>query len=310
MEEHIPVLLQQCIDGLNIRSDGLYIDGTLGRAGHSSEILKRIPAGHLFCFDIDQDALDRSRQRLNAIGDNYTLIRNNFSNMKEEMLSRGIEKVDGILLDIGVSSPQFDEAERGFSYRYEARLDMRMDRSQTLDAYQIVNEYSFSDLVRVLRDYGEEPFARNIARRIEQVRANAPIQTTTQLVEIIKSALPAKVLSKQGHPAKQTFQALRIEVNGELDSLSRALDEGLSLLNPKGRMAVISFHSLEDEIVKEKFRRASTPPKFDKRIPLKQTDIPEAEFELVNRKPITADEGEMELNHRSKSAKLRIIEKK
>ncbi|MBR0137149.1 MAG: 16S rRNA (cytosine(1402)-N(4))-methyltransferase RsmH, partial [Erysipelotrichaceae bacterium] len=244
------------------------------------------------------------------IADNYTLIRNNFSNMKEEMESAGIDKVNGILLDIGVSSPQFDDGERGFSYRYDARLDMRMDQSQELDAYQIVNQYSYQDLVRIIWKYGEEPYARNIARKIEASRASAPIETTGQLVEIIKSALPAKALKKQGHPAKQTFQALRIETNHELDSLSKALDDGLSLLASKGRMAVISFHSLEDEIVKEKFRKASSAPEYDKRIPIKASDIPPAEYELITRKPITADENEIQLNHRSKSAKLRIIERK
>ncbi|MBQ1827076.1 MAG: 16S rRNA (cytosine(1402)-N(4))-methyltransferase RsmH, partial [Erysipelotrichaceae bacterium] len=304
MSEHVPVLLRQCIEGLSIREDGIYIDGTLGRGGHSSEILKRIPKGHLYCFDIDRQALESSDERLRAIADNYTLIRNNFSNMKEEMASAGVDKVNGILLDIGVSSPQFDDAERGFSYRYDARLDMRMDQSQQLDAYSIVNQYSYQDLVRIIWKYGEEPYARNIARKIEASRASAPIETTGQLVEIIKSALPAKALKKQGHPAKQTFQALRIETNHELDSLSKALDDGLSLLAPKGRMAVISFHSLEDEIVKEKFRKAASAPQYDKRIPLKAAEIPQAEYELVTRKPLTADEEELQLNHRSKSAKL------
>lgn len=310
MMKHYPVMLAECIDGLNITPEGIYVDGTLGRAGHSSEILKRLTTGHLYCFDIDQSALDESEELLSSISSNFTLIKSNFANMKTELNKRGVERVDGILLDIGVSSPQFDDSERGFSYRYDGRLDMRMDREQSLDAYKIVNEYEFNDLVRIFRDYGEEPYAKNIARNIEKSRQIKPIETTFELVDIIKSSLPAKVLNKPGHPAKQVFQSIRIECNGELESLKNAIDEGLQLLNPKGRMAVITFHSLEDEIVKTKFKEASSQEKIDKHIPVRQQDIRQADYQLVNRKPITASETELMENHRSKSAKLRIIERR
>jgi len=308
--EHISVMLNECIDNLAIKEDGIYVDGTLGRGGHSSEILKRLTTGHLYCFDIDEQAIKESEDRLKAISDNFTIINANFAAMKEELENRGVDKVDGILLDIGVSSPQFDDPERGFSYRYDTRLDMRMDQNQSLDAYKIINEYPFNDLVRIFRNYGEEKFAKEIARGIEKSRMNAPIETTGQLVDIIKSVLPAKVLAKPGHPAKQTFQALRIEVNHELDNLTIATQKALSMLNSHGRLAIITFHSLEDEIVKRIFKEASSAPKIDKRIPIKAADIPEADYILVNRKIITATEDELETNRRSHSAKLRVIEKR
>ena len=226
--KHESVLLKESINHLNIKEDGIYVDGTLGRAGHSREILKRLTSGHLYCFDIDQQAIEKSDAILKEISDNYTIIKANFIYIKEKLNELGIEKVDGILLDIGVSSPQFDNPERGFSYRYDTRLDMRMDQSQSLDAYKIVNEYAFNDLVRILRKNGEEKFAKEIARAIEKQRLISPIETTGQLVEVIKSALPAKVLSKKGHPAKQSFQALRIEVNNELENLEIATKKRLN----------------------------------------------------------------------------------
>ncbi len=308
--EHKSVLLEESIENLNIKEDGIYVDGTLGRAGHSSEILKRLTTGHLYCFDIDKEAIEKSEEILKKISNNYTIIKANFVYIKEELNKLGIDKVDGILLDIGVSSPQFDEAERGFSYRHDARLDMRMDQSQSLDAYQIVNQYEFNDLVRILRNYGEEKFAKEIARAIEKQREISPIETTGQLVEIIKSALPNKVLSKKGHPAKQSFQALRIEVNNELENLKLATKKALEILNPKGRCAIITFHSLEDEIVKKIFKEASNPPIIDKRIPLKADEIPQSSYQLINKKVITASKEELKENRRAQSAKLRVIERR
>lgn len=309
--EHYSVLLKEAIEGLNIRPDGIYVDGTLGRGGHSSEILKRLTTGHLYSFDIDDEAFAYSEKRLSEISDSFTLIKANFADMKSELNQRNMTGVDGILLDIGVSSPQFDEDYRGFSYRYEdSRLDMRMDRNQSLDAYKVVNEYEYGDLVRIFYRYGEESYAKQIARKIETERAKAPIETTGQLVEIIRSALPRKVVNKHKHPAKKVFQAIRIEVNNELENLSEGLKNALDLLNPCGRLAVISFHSLEDQIIKSTFKNASQPPHIDKRIPLKQDEIREAEFTLITRKPITAGERELNENRRSHSAKLRIIEKR
>lgn len=308
--EHYSVMLKECIEGLNIKADGIYVDGTLGRAGHSKEILKRLSTGHLYSFDLDTQAIEESETILSQISNNFTLIHSNFIYMKEQLEKRGVEKVDGILLDLGVSSPQFDDPERGFSYRYNTRLDMRMNQQQELDAYKIVNEYSFNDLVRILSHYGEEKYAKNIARKIEKVRAISPIETTGQLVEIIKSALPAKELSKKGHPAKQTFQALRIEVNGELDNLKEVISTSLEMLKPSGRLVILTFHSLEDEIVKKMFKEASSIPQIDSRIPIKEKDLPQADYILVNKKVITACDEELIINHRSHSAKLRIIERR
>lgn len=308
--EHQSVMLNECIELLNIKPNGIYVDGTLGRAGHSSKILEKLEEGHLYCFDIDQQAIEQSKDKLSKISSNFTIIHDNFSNMKNALKKYDVEKVDGVLLDIGVSSPQFDDPERGFSYRYDTRLDMRMDESQKLDAYKIINEYEFNELVRVLRDYGQEKYAVSIARNIEKQRTIAPIETTGQLVEIIKKSKPAKELAKVGHPAKQTFQALRIEVNDELNNLSKACKDALELLNPKGRVAIITFHSLEDEIVKKVFKEASSSPKIDKHIPIKAQDIPLSEFVLVNKKVLTASEKELKTNHRAHSAKLRVIERR
>lgn len=303
--EHISVLLNESIEMLQIKEDGVYVDCTLGRGGHSSEILKRCPNGHLYAFDCDQNAIDESYDRLKAIGDNFTCIHSPFQNLKEELLKFGITGVDGIFMDLGVSSPQFDDGARGFSYRMDARLDMRMDQSQSLDAYEVVNTYDVEDLIRILRIYGEEPFAVKIAHKIV---ANRPIETTFQLVDVIKSALPAAVLRKKGHPAKQTFQAIRIEVNHELEQLEIVLRDGLKLLNPGGRMAVITFHSLEDRLVKDIFKEVAVAKKVNKRLP--QMGIENLEYQLVNRKPVLASSEELEFNNRAHSAKLRGVEKK
>lgn len=308
--EHQSVMLQQAVAYLQVKPEGIYVDGTLGRGGHSAAILSQLTTGHLYGFDLDETALSESEARLQQTGSNFTLIRSNFALMKEQLAERGVFGADGVLLDIGVSSPQFDDPERGFSYRYDAPLDMRMDRQQHLNARIIVNEYPFNDLVRILRRYGEEPFAVQIARGIEKYRSEKPIETTGELVDIIKDALPAKVKNKPGHPAKQTFQALRIEVNDELNNLRAGLKAAEELLNPGGRLVVISFHSLEDEIVKIEFRNASQPPFIDRRIPLKQQDIPLPEFELITRKAVVADADELEENHRAHSARLRVLEKR
>lgn len=307
--KHYSVLLKESIEMLNIQPDGIYIDGTLGRGGHSSEILKRLKGGHLFAFDRDATAIIESKQRLSEISDSFTCIHANFSSMKQMMNRYGIDKVDGILLDLGVSSPQFDEAQRGFSYRFDAPLDMRMDQEQALNAAEIVNTWSYEQLVTIFYRYGEEKFAKQIARAIERQRLIEPIETTLQLVDVIKSALPQKVLNKKGHPAKKVFQAIRIAVNDELGELKQALNDGLSLLKPNGRFCVISFHSLEDRMVKEAFVSASSVPNLDKRIPLLPDEIPTSDYRLVHKKPITAENTELDENNRSHSAKLRTIER-
>ena len=307
--KHNPVLLKECITGLAMKPNGIYVDGTLGRGSHSAAILKQIPDGHLCAFDRDQSAIVESQERLMAISDRFTLFHTNFAQMKTELVHLGIHQVDGILLDLGVSSPQFDEASRGFSYRFDAPLDMRMDQRQALTAHEIVNTWSYEDLCDILYRYGEERFAKLIVRRIMEVRANQPIETTAQLSELIKEALPQRIVHKKGHPAKKSFQALRIAVNDELHALSIVLQEGLQLLAPQGRFCIISFHSLEDRMVKEAFVKASTPPQMDKRIPILPQNLPQADYRLINKKPITAGADELAANHRSHSAKLRIIER-
>lgn len=307
--KHYSVLLEECIEGLDIKQDGIYVDGTLGRGGHSSEILKRIPRGHLYAFDRDQQAITETNQRFSQIAKNYTLIHANFSHMKQELAKYDVAEVDGLLLDLGVSSPQFDEAQRGFSYRFEAPLDMRMDQTQEFSAYELVNTWEYAQLVDIFYRYGEEKFAKQIARQIEKQRAIKPIETTLELVDVIKASLPAKILNKKGHPAKKVFQAIRIAVNDELGELKEVLEEGLSLLNVGGRFCVISFHSLEDRMVKEAFGKVSKMEKIDKRIPLLPQDMPEAPYRLVNKKVIVAKEEELVENNRSHSAKLRIIER-
>lgn len=308
MGEHIPVLLNETIDGLNVKSDGIYLDLTIGRGGHSSVILKKLTSGHLIGFDQDEEAIQESTVNLSKISDKFELVHSNFVRFRETLKNKNIEYVDGILMDLGVSSPQFDKAERGFSYREDAPLDMRMDRSQSLTAYDIVNTYSLEEITKILREYGDERFAFPIAKNIIKQRENSPIKTTFELVEIIKRSKPMKELKKAGHPAKQVFQALRIAVNDELNVLIAALHDALEVLRPHGgRLAVITFHSGEDKIVKSIFKDASISEgnRYDG-----PNDIQEKEYRLVNNKPIVATEEELELNHRSTSAKLRVIERK
>ena len=307
MEEHIPVLLNEVIAGLNIKPDGTYVDLTVGRGGHSSEILTRLPQGRLICVDQDEEAIVASTARLSKIRKNFTVIRANFSALDSILKEQGINQVDGILMDLGVSSPQFDKGERGFSYNSDARLDMRMDQRQSLTAYQIVNTYSLEDLNKIFQTYGEEKYSYSIAKNIIKDREKAPIETTFQLVEVIKRSKPMKELKKVGHPAKQVFQALRIAVNDELNVLVKTLTIALDHLKPGGRLAVITFHSGEDRIVKNIFKEAAV--EVGNRIdgPMK---VEAKEFDLINHKPITASSEELEMNHRSASAKLRIIAKK
>ena len=308
MFNHVTVLLNVAVEGLNVKSDGIYVDCTLGGAGHSSLILKQLTTGHLYCFDQDENAIQAARQRLETIGKQFTIIQSNFKNIKAELNQRGVEHVDGILFDLGVSSPQFDNAERGFSYNYDARLDMRMDQSSSLDAHEIVNHYSYEQLVEILYKYADEKFAKQIARRIEKEREIQPIDTTFQLVEIVKSAIPAYARRKGGHPAKRTFQALRIAVNDELNVFDIALKDALDLLNINGRIAVITFHSLEDKICKYTFNDVSKLKDVPKGLPVIPEEM-QPKFKLINKKPIIATEEELNENHRSHSAKLRVIER-
>lgn len=304
---HISVLLNESIQQLNIKKNGVYVDCTLGGGGHSSEILKRIPNGHLYAFDQDSFAINTADEKLKKIASNYTLINENFVNIKVALEEENVYGVDGILYDLGVSSFQLDIPERGFSYRFDGPLDMRMDQTAELDAYTVVNTYDKKSLVRILFEYGEEKFARLIARKIVSEREKKPIETTLELVEIIKKALPASALRNSSHPAKQTFQAIRIEVNHELDILKKALEDGLSLLNKNGRMVVITFHSLEDRIVKKLFKEKTTL-----QLPKDLPYIPEGyeiEFKLINSKVILPSESEISNNLRSHSAKMRVIEK-
>lgn len=302
---HKSVLLEESIDFLNIKENGVYVDATLGFGGHSLEILKRIKKGFLFAFDQDSEAIAYSKERLKNY-DNYKIIKSNFVNMQDCLALENINKVDGILFDIGVSSMQLDEDYRGFSYHNDARLDMRMDTSQELSAYEVVNNYSYEDLVRILREYGEEKYAPSIARNIVKERANKSIETTLELVDIIKKSMPAKEL-RDGHPARKTFQAIRIEVNKELDVLESALIQALELIKVGGRVCVITFHSLEDRIVKNTFRKYSeVDSKFAKLPFVPDEYLPK--FKVVC-KGITASLEELKENPRARSARLRVIEK-
>lgn len=305
--EHISVLLNEAVEMLNVKNDGIYVDCTLGRGGHSSEILKRCRKGHLYCFDMDQDAIDESIPRLEKEGTNFTCIHAPFENLGPVLDEYHVDQVDGILMDLGVSSPQFDDGQRGFSYREDSRLDMRMDQQSPLSAYEVINTYSLEELTEVFKTYGEEPFAYRIAKEIVKRRENAPIETTFQLVDAVKAALPNAVLKKKGHPAKRVFQAVRIEVNHELSQLQTVLIEGLKRLKPQGRMVVITFHSLEDRIVKNAFRSVAVAKKVDKRIP--QLGVEKLEYHLLTRKPVTASDEELKNNPRARSAKLRGIER-
>ena len=304
--EHIPVLLNEVIDGLNIKKDGTYLDLTLGRAGHSSEILKRIDKGLLIGVDQDDEAIEKSRVRLSEIRDNFILVRDNFVNIDSILSNLKIDKVDGILMDLGVSSPQFDDQSRGFSYRYDSELDMRMDKRKELTAKKVVNEYPLEELVRIFNEYGEEKYSYSIAKRIVSEREIYPINTTFELVDIIKRSKPMKELNKVGHPAKQIFQALRIEVNDEINVLKETLIKALNHLNHNGRLAVITFHSGEDKIVKKLFKDLTVVEgnRYDLPIENKKVD-----YLLITKKGIKPSEEEIKNNHRSTSSVLRIIEK-
>ncbi len=307
MSEHITVLKEEAVDALNIKDDGIYVDATLGGGGHSSLILSKLKKGHLYSFDQDDYAISRAKEKLDTVGNNYTIIKSNFVNLKERLNELGVYHIDGILYDLGVSSFQFDMEERGFSYRLDGPLDMRMNQNQELSAKTIVNEWPVSKLIEIFYRYGEEKFAKQIAFQIDKVRHEKEISTTLALVDIIKSALPQKVLKQKGHPAKQVFQALRVAVNDELTVFEKSLLDALDMLNSDGRAVVITFQSLEDRICKSIFKEKST------------LDIPEglpviikeeAPFELISRKPILPSEEELNNNNRSHSAKMRILRKR
>ena len=305
---HKPVLLDACIQALNIRPDGIYVDGTLGRAGHSMEIARRLTTGRLICIDRDQAAIDAAQVRLAPWLDRVTLVRSNFSELGEILSGAGVSGADGMLFDLGVSSPQLDDASRGFSYMQDAPLDMRMDTSAPLSAYEVVNTWSQEELRRILYEYGEERYAPAIAKAIVRARETAPVNTTLELVEIIRGAMPPAALREKQHPAKRSFQAIRIAVNGELDALPPMLEAAVDGLNPGGRLAVITFHSLEDRIVKRTLadlaKGCTCPPEFPVCVCGRKPRV-----RLVNRKPITADGAELADNPRARSAKLRVAEK-
>ena len=308
MSEHVSVLLNESIDGLNIKKDGTYVDATLGRAGHSYQILKKLSnLGKLYCFDKDIEAMETSRELLSTISPQFELIHADYKFIVTELNKRGINSVDGILFDLGVSSPQLDNGERGFSYKYDARLDMRMNRDDKLDAFTVVNTYKEEDLRNILFNYGEEKFARNIARNIVLRRKEKPIETTFELVDIVKASMPGSAM-RDGHPAKRTFQAIRIEVNDELNGVKKAVSDSLKLLKSGGRIAVITFHSLEDKIVKEIFKKAVEGETWNRNMPI-NFERKESEYRLITKKPILPSEIELKENNRSHSAKLRIIEK-
>ena len=307
---HYSVLLNETIENLNIKPDGIYVDGTLGGGGHAYQVASRLSEkGRLIGIDQDADAIAAAGERLKEFGDKITIIRSNYANMKEELHRIGVEKVDGIVLDLGVSSFQLDTPERGFTYRDEnAPLDMRMDDRQSLTAKDIVNGYSEMDLYRIIRDYGEDKFAKNIAKHIVQERAKKPIETTGELTEIIRATIPMKVQVTGGHPAKRTFQAIRIELNKELEVLQNNLDDMIDLLNPGGRICIITFHSLEDRIVKTNFKRNENPCTCPSDFPVCVCGK-KSKGKVVTRKPILPSEEELEVNSRSKSAKLRVFER-
>lgn len=311
MFNHDTVLLNETVNGLNIKPDGIYVDMTLGGAGHTSLILEKLSdKGRLFSFDQDETAINYVKEKLSKDIESgkLTLIHSNFRNITEELNNRDVERVDGILYDLGVSSPQLDEAERGFSYHQNAPLDMRMNKQQRLTAYEVVNEWSYNELVAILFKYGEERFSKQIVRKIEAAREVEPIKTTHDLVDLIKEGIPAPARRKGGHPAKRTFQAIRIAVNDELGALEDSLKQSIQLLNLYGRISVISFHSLEDRIVKHTFKDYSTPPDLPRNLPvLPDFDLPI--LKLINNKPISASKEELEENNRSRSAKLRVAEK-
>ena len=304
---HYSVMLSEAIEGLNIKDDGIYVDATLGYAGHSSEILKRLKRGFLFAFDQDMEAIKYSEKKLSEISLNFKIIHSNFCNLKEKLLEENIDKIDGIIFDLGLSSPQIDDASRGFSFMNEAKLDMRMDKSSNKSAYDIINNYSKDELTKIFYEYGEEKLSGVIARKITEYRKEKDIETTTELVEVIKSAVGANYFFKN-HPEREIFQAIRIEVNDELKVLEKVLPDAIDLLNKGGRISVITFHSLEDRIVKKIFKKYSEVDEVFKGMP----EVPlmyQPKIKLINKKPLLPSEEEIKENSRSKSAKLRIIER-
>ena len=307
---HVTVLLHETIDYLDVKPDGVYVDATLGGAGHSEYLLSKLsPKGHLYAFDQDATAIEHAKKRLAPYIEKgmVTFVQDNFRHLKLQLEKLGVDEIDGICYDLGVSSPQLDERERGFSYKQDAPLDMRMNRHADFSAYQVVNDYDYHDLVRIFFKYGEDKFSKQIARKIEQARQIKPIEPTTELAEIIKSAKPAKELKKKGHPAKQIFQAIRIEVNDELGAADESIQQAIDLLAVDGRISVITFHSLEDRLTKQLFKEASTVD-VPKGLPFIPDDL-KPKLELISRKPILPSAEELEMNNRAHSAKLRVAKK-
>ena len=307
MFKHYSVLLNEAVEGLDIKEDGIYVDCTLGGAGHSLEILKRLKNGKLYAFDQDNVALENAKEKLAEYSDKVVFIKSNFANLKEKLAEHGVDEVDGVLYDLGVSSPQLDTPERGFSYNYDTRLDMRMDTDAKISAYEVVNEYSYHDLVKIFYRYGEENFSKQIARNIEKKREQKPIETTFELVEIIKESIPAAKRRTGGHPAKRVFQAIRIAVNNELSVFEDSLEQAIDIVSVGGRISVITFHSLEDRICKQIFNSYSKSKDIPKNLPI----MPEeslSKLKVITRKPIYPSDIELEENNRSRSAKLRVAE--
>ena len=307
MFKHYSVLLEEAVEGLNIKEDGIYVDCTLGGAGHSLEILKKLTTGKLYAFDQDNVALENAKIKLSEYADKVVFIKSNFENLKEKLAEQNVYEVDGVLYDLGVSSPQLDTPERGFSYNYDTRLDMRMDTDASISAYEVVNEYSYHDLVRIFYRYGEEKFSKQIARNIEKKRELAPIETTFQLVDIIKESIPAAKRRTGGHPAKRVFQAIRIAVNNELSVFENSLEQAIDIVKVGGRISVITFHSLEDRICKQIFNSYAKNKEIPKNLPILPNESL-SKLKLITRKPICPSERELEENNRSRSAKLRIAE--
>lgn len=309
--KHVTVLLKEAVAGLNVQSTGTYVDATLGGGGHTQAILQQLAGGHLYSFDQDQTAIEYNKEHLRTEIDQHklTLVEDNFRNLKAELNKYNVNRIDGILYDLGVSSPQFDDAKRGFSYQHDAPLDMRMNQEQALSAMEVVNDWPYERLVKILYRYGEEKFAKSIARKIEQRRAVTPIRTTFELVDVIKEAIPAAARRHGGHPAKKSFQAIRIAVNDELGALEESLEQALTLLDVGGRISVITFQSLEDRLVKTMFReKTSLSADVPQGLPVIPAGM-EPSFKLINKKPIIASNQELIANHRAHSAKLRIIER-
>ena len=307
MFKHYSVLLEEAVEGLNIKENGIYVDCTLGGAGHSLEILKKLTTGKLYAFDQDNVALENAKIKLSDYADKVVFIKSNFENLKEKLAEHNVYEVDGVLYDLGVSSPQLDTPERGFSYNYDTRLDMRMDTEASISAYEIVNEYSYHDLVRIFYRYGEEKFSKQIARNIEKKREQAPIETTFQLVDIIKESIPAAKRRTGGHPAKRVFQAIRIAVNNELSVFESSLEQAIDVVKVGGRISVITFHSLEDRICKQIFNSYAKNKDIPKNLPILPEDSL-SKLKLITKKPICPSNKELEENNRSRSAKLRIAE--